>query len=397
MQSVRSFRQLPLLLLLAALWAFPARAQETPSQLESHAPLTFNGFRVRANIAVPIPGFFGPHIVSMGPALFQEMPPCRLISTLAEDAYPAPWGGPSFTANETRYFQVTGTMRAGDWKNPCEDRVPSGALAVAMRIRVFEADGDGTIYVSPSSWAAIAGLPVIVFQAEDVARDKPLIEETAMMIRGSGGFHLASAGAGSNLTVDILGYFIADPDGAGPQGEMGPPGPTGPQGDPGPVGLQGEIGPLGPTGPQGPPGVTGEIGPIGPTGPQGPEGASGPQGEIGPEGPVGPTGPQGIQGLTGNTGPQGEVGPQGVDGPVGPMGPTGPQGPQGLTGAEGEIGPPGAVGPTGPQGPQGIQGLTGNTGPQGDVGPQGSVGPIGPISPVRWGRSDRPDRRERPE
>jgi hypothetical protein len=310
----------PLLLLVLGLCAFTALGDEPRSQRDPHEPMTFQGFRVRANIAVPMPSFWGPNVVPMGPALFQEIPPCRFISTLEADQYPAPWGGPAFNADESRSYQVTGMMRAGEWQNPCSLVVPSNALAVALRIYVQGAVGDGTIYVSPAAWIPAAGLPVLKFHQGD-----SVVEETAMMIRG-GGFSMASFGAGTDVTVDLLGYFIADPDGSGPQGEIGPAGPQGPpglQGDPGPQGEPGTAG------------AQGQIGPAGPQGPKGDPGAAGAQGEIGPAGSVGATGPQG---------PEGPQGPQGL---------TGPQGPTGSQGSMGLPGPPGPAGPTGPPGPMG--------------------------------------------
>ena len=86
----RNTRYPPFLFFLAALFAVTALGDTPRSQTETHEPQTFKGFRQRANIQVELPGTWGPYLVSMGPALFQEMPPCRFISTLEADAYPAP-------------------------------------------------------------------------------------------------------------------------------------------------------------------------------------------------------------------------------------------------------------------------------------------------------------------
>ncbi|HEU4889574.1 MAG TPA: hypothetical protein VFV49_16940 [Thermoanaerobaculia bacterium] len=319
-------RHPPLLLLILALCAFTAFGDEPRSQRETHEPYTFQGFRVRSNIAVPVPGVWGPRFVSMGPALFQEIPPCQFISTLEADHYPSRWGGPAFTNNESRSYQVSGYLGDGDWANPCSYVVPGNALAVAVRIYVKQPDGDGTVYLAPASWAPFGGLPVLPFHKGDA-----IVEEGAVMIRG-GGFTLSSFGAGTDLTVDLLGYFVEDPDGQGPQGEPGPAGPQGPKGDQGLTGAQGEIGPMGPQGPKGDQGLTGaqgEIGPMGPQGPKGDQGLTGAQGEIGPMGPQGDQGLTGPQGPTGPEGPQGSIGLTGPQGPIGPQGPQGPQGPAG--------------------------------------------------------------------
>jgi hypothetical protein len=417
MNSFKLWRHPPLLalVLILPLWSFIAAAAEVPRDLgNAHEPMTFNGLRVRSNIAVQVPGTWGPQMVTMGPALFQQIPPCQFISTLASDNYPAPWGGPALQADETRVYPVSGTMVRGDFVNPCSAKIPPEALAVTLRVYVKSPDSDGAMYLSPIGWEAGAGIPVMSFQ-----KNADAIEESAMMVRG-GGFGIGSVGASTDVVVDIIGYFIADPDGhgvigpAGPQGPAGEPGViglTGPRGEPGPTGaagtqgIPGAVGPQGPigpagndgvTGPQGligatgPQGLNGEIGPIGPAGPAGPpgnDGVAGPQGRdgaIGPQGPAGETGPAGPQGLIGATGPQGlngEIGPIGPPGPPGPPGNDGVAGPQGRDGAIGPQGPAGEIGPAGPQGlvgATGPQGITGETGPAGPVGLQGDPGAQGP-------------------
>jgi hypothetical protein len=147
--------------LLAALWTFGAFADDPRTLREPHEPFTFKGFRVRSNIEVAVPSLSGSYTISMGPALFQEISPCRFVSTLAEDLYPAPWGGPAFHNNEARYYTATGTMRTADWQNPCEYKVPAAALAVAMRIYTLNGDGEGAIYASPAHWNPTAGLRVL--------------------------------------------------------------------------------------------------------------------------------------------------------------------------------------------------------------------------------------------
>ena len=382
---------------------------------ENHNPYTFQGLRLRANMAVPVPdGWGGTKMMDMGPALFQEIAPCQLISTLEADHYPAPWGGPAFDVNETRVYYPAGELTAGTWVNPCFGKVPSGAMAVALRVRLTGGTDDGIVYIAPAAWGPKAGAPIFAFQKNDLA-----IEEISMMVRG-GGFSLTTADAGADLVVDVTGYYLLDPNGSGPKGEKGEPGeigaqgpmgPAGPSGAPGPngemglPGLQGEAGPMGPqgtTGPQGPIGPMGEkgeiglqgerglqgeiglTGPQGATGPQGPTGPMGDKGDTGLQGPMGLQGPQGETGLQGATGPQGPVGPMGDKGDTGLQGPMGLQGPQGDTGLQGATGPQGPMGEKGDKGdigPQGLQGETGPAGPQGQQGVQGPPGPIGPQGP----------------
>jgi hypothetical protein len=357
MQLHKPTRCPTLFLMVLAFCAISVFADDPRSKKDTHEPMTFQGFRVRSNIAVPMPGVWGTQLVSMGPALFQEIPPCKFISTLEADQYPAPWGGPAYIKDESRSYEVSGELRNGDFTNPCSYAIPTSALAVSARVYVVSADGDGTIYLAPRTWAPASGLPILAFKKGD-----SVVEEGAMMVRG-GGFTLSSFGAGTDVVVDLLGYFIEDPDGHGPVGPQGP------------AGLQGEAGPAGAQGPQGDQGVAGAQGPVGPIGPVGPQGPQGDPGIAGAQGPIGPIGPVGPQG------PQGDPGIAGAQGPIGPIGPQGPQGQQGAAGAQGEVGPIGPVGPQGPQGDQGVAGAQGEAGATGAQGPQGPVGPIGPTGP----------------
>src|SRR5512132_4029349 len=99
MQAYRSTRFPPLLLLLTLFCSIAVLGDEPVVQTDTHEPMTFQGFRMRTNIAVPFPGVWGPRVISMGPALFQEIAPCKLVSTVAADQYPEPWGGPIFKAD----------------------------------------------------------------------------------------------------------------------------------------------------------------------------------------------------------------------------------------------------------------------------------------------------------
>ncbi|HEX2833066.1 MAG TPA: hypothetical protein VHW00_08625 [Thermoanaerobaculia bacterium] len=383
LRHLKPTRLPPLLFIL--LFAFAALAQNA-AQSSPHEPYTFPGMRVRTDIALVLPD--SQYVESMGPALFQEIAPCKLVSTLAGDAYPAPWGGPPFEVFESRKYTVTGSLKSGDWVNPCSNKIPANALAVATRVYTRDGTGDGTIYLTPGDWAPLQGYPAIQFHKDAELR----IEETAIMLRG--GIQIHAFNAGANVVLELLGYFLPDLTVArgGPKGDTGPAGPRGLTGEIGPAGPQGEPGLTGPqglkgdTGAQGPQGLKGDIGA---QGPQGLTGAAGPEGEpgpIGPQGLKGETGAQGPQGLVGPIGPQGEtgpMGPQGLPGEIGPQGPKGdsgeigPAGPQGATGAQGESGSPGPIGPAGPQGEIGPMGLQGIPGPMGPAGPQGPQGPRG--------------------
>jgi hypothetical protein len=293
-----------------ALMAVAASAQ-TPG----HNPYTVPGVQIRTSLAIPVPGFSG-QTAPMAAAVFQEIAPCKLVSTLKIDQYPAQWGGTKFALNESRIYAAAGTLTDGVWTNPCSGAVPIYAAAIAVRVTAANGDGDGTIYLAPSTWSPVAGLPIVQFKQGETA-----VEEGGVML-DNGSFTALSWNACSDLQIEVLGFFLEDKL----QKEAVSGGKQGPKGD------QGDPGPAGPAGANGLPGPAGEPGAIGPSGPAG---AQGPQGE---QGVAGATGATGLQGAAGATGPQGEVGAQGPMGLMGPMGPIGPTGPQGPTGPSGNNG-----------------------------------------------------------
>lgn len=242
-----NMKKTPVLLLVVATWTLGAFAQsvttdvkasttmeQAVNQQAAHDPLTFKGIRMRTDINVPLPGTWGELVpVSMGPALFQQILPCRFIDTVSSDNYPSPFGGPAFGPNEARAFKPFGPMYSSDWHNPCEGRVPGSALAVALRIYELNATADGTLKIAPGMWSSpIIGLPVINYTAGSA-----LMEETVGMIAQSGKFWIGNYGDGStDVIVDILGYFLKDTAITAAVGPEGPEGPSGPPGPSGPVG-----------------------------------------------------------------------------------------------------------------------------------------------------------------
>lgn len=294
-----------LLLACIALMVAPALGQNTP--------LTIPGVHVHTTLSIPTPN----GARTMPPASFQEIEPCKFVSTLAADHYPSPWGGPAFGPNEQRMYAVSGPMQVEGFTNPCFGRIPDTAAAVAVRVTTSNGQGTGRLNAfNPEHWNPTR-MPITDFTPE-----AGKIDEAGVMV-GSGMIGIESQNAGTDLVLEVLGYFIEDPSATGPAGPAGAAGPTGPQG---PQGLQGE---------QGVAGAQGEVGPIGPTGAQGPQGEAGATGATGAAGATGPQGEPGPRGATGATGAAGAQGAQGPMGPAGPTGPTGATGPKGDPGNSG--------------------------------------------------------------
>ncbi len=330
-----------------------------------HNPYTFLGVQLRSQLAPTTPGANGE---SLGPLVFQEIVPCRFVSTLEADHYDDPWGGKAFLKNESRtYFPKGYLVSAKGWENPCSLHIPSDAVAVSLRLMAHTPDNAGTVYLAPSMYNA-AGQSILQFAAR---ADE--MEEASVVMRNDG--FAISTNEAADLTIDITGYFLRDdPNAYGQKGEKG---------DRGEQGLQGERGADGAQGLQGIQGERGLQGIQGERGLQGERGADGAQGIQGERGEQGLQGIQGVQGERGLQGERGEQGLQGIPGEKGADGAQGPQGIQGEKGADGAQGPQGiqgdkgADGAIGPQGLQGIQGIQGEKGEKGDMGPMGPMGPKG--------------------
>jgi hypothetical protein len=95
-----------------------------------HNPYTYLGMQLRTHLLPTTPGANGE---SLGPLVFQEIVPCRFVSTLKDDKYDAPWGGEEFKQHESRTYFPKGylvsakgwetrarcTSRATRWPWPC--------------------------------------------------------------------------------------------------------------------------------------------------------------------------------------------------------------------------------------------------------------------------------------
>jgi hypothetical protein len=351
-----------------------ATTQASADSLERHNPYTVLGHQLRSQLNVTtlheqamVEG--DAFVKPLPPTLFQEIVPCRLVSTFEEDKYAKQWGPGPYAVNETRAYAATGMLIDGDFINPCSEQVPVNAVALALRLDSRNSLENGTLWLSPAETAAVR-MPALPFHAAAEAQDE------ADVLLHDGRFAM-TADAATHLTVDVIGYFIPDPNGVGAQGERGE---KGERGDRGETGAQGSVGPQGPKG---------DAGAEGSVGPQGPKGDAGAQGSVGPQGPKGDKGEigaNGAQGAKGDKGDRGETGANGAQGAKGDKGDRGENGANGAQGAKGDKGDRGETGANGAQGARGEQGPMGPQGPKGDKGDQGPAGTPG-ISMVTGNRT----------
>ena len=204
--------------------------------------------------------------------------------------------------------QAASFVSQGGAASSCD--VPAGVGALALTVVAFQPDNLGFIRL----WTANGVEP----DSSTINFDPGVINVasgTIVQVDGANaGRFSAKSPRGTDVIIDVVGYFNEIDTVTGPTGATGATGAAGATGPAGPGGPTGAAGPAGPTGPTG---VIGAQGIAGPTGPQGLIGAQGPQGA------TGPTGPQGVQG---------PIGTQGLPGPIGPVGPTGATGATGPSG-----------------------------------------------------------------
>ena len=299
---------------------------------EKHNPYTVLGMQVRSHLLPDTPGARGEDI---GPLVFQEIIPCRFVSTMEKDAYDNPWGGKEFQIMESRSYYPKGVLVSSNgWENPCSEHVPSDSVAVALRLMSYEAPGEGSVYLAPASTYRTQNVPALWF-----AGHQNEMREATVVLQNDG-FSLM-VDQTTHLTIDIIGYFQKDPNGYGAQGDKG---------DKGDRGEKGEKGDNGEAGAQG---------------------AQGAQGQKGDKGDNGEAGAQGAQGEKGEKGDRGEAGAQGAQGSKGDKGDRGEAGAQGLKGDKGD------KGAQGEKGSQGLQGLKGDKGEKGEKGTPGVIGSVG--------------------
>jgi hypothetical protein len=244
-------------------------------------------------------------------------------------------------------------------------------VALAVRVGSYKPAGNGSVYLAPGTNQTFSH-PALLFKA-----DYDTSEEATVVLHDNT-FAVTTADQATELTIDIIGYFIPDTTAGGgakgDQGERGETGAMGPKGEKGDRGEQGISGAEGSKGEKGDPGVAGAEGAKGEKGDPGVAGAQGEKGDRGEAGVAGAKGEKGDQGDAGVAGAKGEKGDRGDAGVTGAKGEKGDRGDAGVAGAKGEKGDRGDAGATGAKGDRGDRGAQGERGAQGPQGPVGIPG-----------------------
>ncbi|MDP9194591.1 MAG: collagen-like protein [Acidobacteriota bacterium] len=359
---VRIIHRLAAITIVASFALVPAAHAQANAQMETHNPYTVRGLQIRTNL-IPeetTSAYSTMEVTaSVGPTLFQEMVPCRFVSTLDHHQYPVRWGGQPFQVSERRVYHPIGYLVEGQFRNPCSELIPSDAVALSVRIAAYEPGGNGSVYLGPAAIPAYNRAALRFSQGNDAQQEANVVLEDKSFV-------VAVADQSTELTIDIIGFFIPDPLANAAKGDKG---------------ERGERGEMGPAGAKGDDGVAGAQGTKGDKGGDGVAGAQGTKGDKGDDGVAGAQGTKGDKGDNGVAGAKGEKGDKGDDGVAGAQGTKGDKGDDGVAGAKGEKGDKGDDGVAGAQGDKGDRGLQGERGFQGERGVQGFQGIQGAQGP----------------
>jgi hypothetical protein len=204
-EAMKSQKFFSFLIMLALTLSAPFAVAEEPTL---HNPYTVLGVQLRAALIADAAD--GASAVTVGPAVFQEIVPCRLVSTLEADGYSPLWGRPAFAPNESRAYRSTGELVDGAWTNPCSRQIPDNTLAIAARVWAVGSRTDATVlWVTPGNGAAPDSTSKIVLRESDRSANE------ATFVLHDHMFTLTSQLGGADVVVDVIGYFLPDPWGRG--------------------------------------------------------------------------------------------------------------------------------------------------------------------------------------
>jgi hypothetical protein len=136
-----------------------------------------------------------------GPLLFVGTTPCRIVETRTGFGYSGVNGPPSLLANETRTFQITGTV-AG---LPAQCGIPDTAVAISVNFTVADFAGAGDLRVFPAG-TPVPNASILNYALENVAN------ATTVPLGPSGGGELGitvrADGSGTDFIADVNGYYV---------------------------------------------------------------------------------------------------------------------------------------------------------------------------------------------
>ncbi len=138
-----------------------------------------------------------------GPLTFVGITPCRIVETRPGYNFSGQAGPPALIANQTRTFQITGTVPG----LPQQCGIPSTAVAISVNFTVTGFSGGGDLRIYPAG-SPVPLASIINFQQENVANatNMPL---GVISGKTEKGFTVRADGASTDFIADVNGYFVS--------------------------------------------------------------------------------------------------------------------------------------------------------------------------------------------
>ena len=118
--------------------------------------------------------------------------------------------------------------------NPCSEVIPAEAIGIVARFTVTPVAGDGEVHIDAFHPESANANVILKF-----TKGQMMMFEAGILLNPDGSFGVQTGNAGADVTVDLLGYLLPDPAGAGLKGDTGDIGATGAKGDKGDKGDAG--------------------------------------------------------------------------------------------------------------------------------------------------------------
>ena len=135
---------------------------------------------------------FGP-VTPAGPLPFIGMPPCRIVDTRLA---PGPYGGPSLVGSQSRNFGLA--------HGPCPG-IPGHVGAYSLNITVTNTQGPGFISIYPQ------GGPQPSVSTLNYVAGQTVANAAVVPAGTSGGVTVVAGVSGTDLIIDINGYYAGAP------------------------------------------------------------------------------------------------------------------------------------------------------------------------------------------
>ncbi|MBK9965878.1 MAG: hypothetical protein IPP07_13625 [Holophagales bacterium] len=133
-----------------------------------------------------------------GPGIFIPFTPCRMVDTRGGGVWTGSYGPPALAGSSARSFPMTSAS------GPCPG-IPTGAAAISLNITVVNTAGPGFIMIYPQG-GAVPTVSTLNYNAGQVLGNAAIVPMSA-----TGGITVVAGVSGTDLILDVNGYFISGP------------------------------------------------------------------------------------------------------------------------------------------------------------------------------------------